>query len=165
MKEKTDIISSEKKYEEEQNELSKEQSLLDSKILNYNIQNLNTIINLMSLEFSLSDLAELIESETGGLFTFKQLYDIINKQYKKLTKKDKKDLIKYLPLSLLNINLENPYIELLSLFNYFSELLGTKINSPSLILYEISKRLKEDYKKSTVEFFVSNNIEISGKIN
>ena len=77
-------ISSGKKIEDsEQNASSKNQSILDSKILNYTLQNLNTIINLMSLEFPLSDLAELIESETCGLFTFKQLYDIINTQYKK----------------------------------------------------------------------------------
>ena len=52
--------------------------------LNYNFQNLITILNLMSIEFPLSDLAEKIESETGGIFTFKQLYKIINKYYKKL---------------------------------------------------------------------------------
>ena len=159
-------ISSGKIIEDsEQNASSKNQSILDSKILNYTLQNLNTIINLMSLEFPLSDLAELIESETCGLFTFKQLYDIINTQYKKISKKDKKDLIKNLSLSNLNINLEKPYIDVFTLFNYFSNILGVKIISPSLILYNISKKLKEKYKKSTLEFFSTNNMEASGKIN
>ena len=133
--------------------------------LNYNFQNLITILNLMSIEFPLSDLAEKIESETGGIFTFKQLYKIINKYYKKLSKKDKKNLIRYLPLTPLDVSIEKPYITVFSLFSYFSSLLNIKIFSPSLIMYDISNRIKNFYKKSTLEFFISNDYEASGEIN
>ena len=132
---------------------------------NYNFQNLITILNLMSIEFPLNDLAEKIESETGGIFTFKQLYKIINKYYKKLSKKDKKNLIRYLSLTPLDISIEKPYINIFSLFSYFSSLLNIKIFSPSLIVYEISNKIKNFYKKSTLEFFVTNNYEASGEIN
>ena len=114
--------------------------------LNYNFQNLITILNLMSIEFPLSDLAEKIESETGGIFTFKQLYKIINKYYKKLSKKDKKNLIRYLSLTPLDISIEKPYIKIFSLFSYFGSLLNIKIFSPSLIIYEISNKIKNFYK-------------------
>ena len=133
--------------------------------LNYNFQNLITILNLMSIEFPLSDLAEKIESETGGIFTFKQLYKIINKYYKKLSKKDKKNLIRYLPLTPLDVSIEKPYITVFSLFSYFSSLLNIQIFSPSLIMYDISNRIKNFYKKSTLEFFISNDYEASGEIN
>ena len=133
--------------------------------LNYNFQNLITILNLMSIEFPLNDLAEKIESETGGIFTFKQLYKIINKYYKKLSKKDKKNLIRYLSLTPLDISIEKPYIKIFSLFSYFGSLLNIKIFSPSLIIYEISNKIKNFYKKSTLEFFVTNNYEASGEIN
>ena len=137
----------------------------NSQRLNSDHQNLITILNLMAIEYPLNDLAEKIESETYGIFTFKQLYKIINKYYKKITKKDKKNLIKYLSLISLDISLEKPFISIFSLFNYFSNLLNIKILSSSLILYEISFRLKNIYKKSTLEFFISNNFESSGEIN
>ena len=136
-----------------------------NKSTNSILQNLITILNLMSIEFPLNDLAEKIESETGGIFTFKQLYKIINTYYKKLTKKDKKKLIKYLPLSNLDISIDKPYVSLFSLFEHFSGLLNIKIFSPSLILYEISNKFKNIYKKSTLEFFIENNLEASGAIN
>ena len=133
--------------------------------LNSNYQNLITTLNLMTIEFPLDELAEKVESETGGIFSFKQLYKIINKYYKKLSKKDKKNLIRYLPLIPLDISIEKPFIKVYSLFNYFSSLLNTKIFSPSLILYEISYKIKNFYKKSTLEFFITNNFEASGEIN
>ena len=147
--------------ESNKNTLSKNQ---DSINLNSSLQNLITILNLMSIEFPLSDLAEIIESETGGIFTFKQLYQIIHNNYKKLTKKDKKKLIKYLPLTPLDISLEKPYISIFSIFNYFSMLLNTKIISPSLIIYEIANKIKNFYRKSTIEFFSENDYEVSGEI-
>ena len=132
---------------------------------NIYIQKLITILNVMSIELSLNIFAEKIESETEGKFTFKELYKLINKYYKKITKKEKKDFIKYIPLSTTQINIEKPYISLFSLFNYFSELLNKKIYSPSLIIYEISSKIKNIYKKSTLEFFITNNLEASGEIN
>ena len=154
--------SPEKNIDEiDKNTLSKNQ---DSINLNSSLQNLITILNLMSIEFPLSDLAEIIESETGGIFTFKQLYQIIHNNYKKLTKKDKKNLIKYLPLTPLDISLEKPYISIFSIFNYFSMLLNTKIISPSLIIYEIANKIKNFYRKSTIEFFSENDYEVSGEI-
>ncbi len=132
---------------------------------NIYIQKLITILNVMSIELSLNTFAEKIESETEGKFTFKELYKLINKYYKKITKKEKKDFIKYIPLSTTQINIEKPYISLFSLFNYFSELLNKKIYSPSLIIYEISLKIKNIYKKSTLEFFITNNLEASGEIN
>ena len=154
--------SPEKNIDEiDKNTLSKNQ---DSINLNSSLQNLITILNLMSIEFPLSDFAEIIESETGGTFTFKQLYQIIHNNYKKLTKKDKKNLIKYLPLTPLDISLEKPYISIFSIFNYFSMLLNTKIISPSLIIYEIANKIKNFYRKSTIEFFSENDYEVSGEI-
>ena len=127
-------------------------------------QKIITFLNIMSLEFPLSDLSEKIESETDGIFSFKSLYKIISKTYKKLSKKEKKNFIKYLPISLLKINPQNPYILLSSLFNYFGNILNIKINSPSLLLYEISNKLKNLYKKSTLEFFITNGFEASNYI-
>ena len=133
----------------------------DSKI---NFQKLITLLNIMSLEFPLNNLAEKIESETDGKFSFKDLYDIIDRYNKKLTKKEKKNFIKYIPCISLGVTMEYPYLSLLSIFEYFSNLLGKKIYSPSLILYEISNKIKTFYKKSTLEFFISNNIPASGEI-
>ena len=127
-------------------------------------QKLITILNLMSIEFPLNNLSEKIESETGGRFTFKEFYKIVDKYYKQLSKKDKKYLLKYIPLYSLDITIEKPYISLFSIFNYFSNLLNTKIYSPSLILYEISNKIKNIYKKSTLEFFIDNNLQVSSKI-
>ena len=132
---------------------------------NINNQKLITLLNLMSIELPLNTFAEKIESETGGKFTFKDFYKIINEYYKKLTKKEKKDLIKYISLSAINVNNEKPYISLFSIFNYFINLLNQKIYSPSLILYEISIKLKNVFKKSTLEFFISNKYQASGEIN
>ena len=70
-------------------------------------QKIITFLNIMSLEFPLSDLSEKIESETDCIFSFKSLYKIISKTYKKLSKKEKKNFIKYLPISLLKIYLLN----------------------------------------------------------
>ena len=132
---------------------------------NIYIQKLITILNIMSIELPLNNLAEKIESETGGKFTFKEFHKIIDKYYKKLTKKEKKDFIKYISLSSIDINIEKPYITSFSLFNYFSNLLTKKIHSPSLVIYEIANRIKNTYKKSTLEFFISNKIQASGEIN
>ena len=128
-------------------------------------QKMITLLNLMSIELSLNNLAEKIEIETEGKFSFKELYKIINKYYKKLTIKEKKSLIKYMALSNLQINIDKPYISLFSLFEYFSQLLNRKIYSLSLIIYEISIKIKNIYKKSTLEFFISNSWEASGEIN
>ena len=151
---------------EEKNNLNEKESLLEKNPkMNSKNQNLITILNLMSIEYPLSDLAEKIESETDGIFTFKQLYKIIDKYYKKISKKDKKNLIKNLSLIPLDIHIDKPFISIFALFNHFSNLLNIKILSPSLILYEIALRLKNIYKKSTLEFFISNNFESSGEIN
>ena len=128
-------------------------------------QKLITILNVMSIEFPLNNLSEKIESETGGKFTFKELYKIINNYYKKLSKKDKKNLLKYISLSLIGITIDKPYITLFSIFNYFGNLLNKKIYSPSLILYEISNKIKNIYKKSTLEFFIENKLQASSEIN
>ena len=130
-----------------------------------NIQKLITLLNIMSLEFPLNNFAEKIEFETDGKFSFKELYNIIDKYYKKLSKNEKKTFIKYIPLSLLGVTLETPYLTSYSIFNYFSNLLEKKIYSPSLILYEISNKIKILYKQSTLQFFISNNIPASGEIN
>ena len=128
-------------------------------------QKLITLLNIMSIEFPLNNLSEKIESETGGKFTFEEFYKIINKYYKKLSKSDKKNLLKYISLSLIGITIDKPYITLFSIFNYFGNLLNKKIYSPSLILYEISNKIKNIYKKSTLEFFIENKLQASSEIN
>ena len=131
---------------------------------NTKFQKLITILNLMIIEFPLNDLAEKIESETGGKFTFRQFNKIINKYYKKISNSDKKNLIKYISLSSIGVTNEKPYLSLLKLFNYFGNILNIKIYSPSLILYEISNEIQNKYKKSTLEFFITNNLQASGEI-
>ena len=150
--------------EQKSNEIETENKNHISKKSKKFSQKLITILNLMSIEFPLNNLSEKIESETGGRFTFKEFYKIVDKYYKKLSKKDKKNLLKYIPLYSLDITIEKPYISLFSIFNYFSNLLNTKIYSPSLILYEISNKIKNIYKKSTLEFFIDNNLQVSSKI-
>ena len=137
---------------------------LQSKNSNINFQNFVTILNLMAIEFPFHNLVEKIENETGGKFTFKQLIKIINKYFKKLSKQDKKNLIRYIPLSLIGITYEKPYISLFKLFSYFNKVLNTKIYSSSLILYEISNEFQNNYGKSTLEFFITNNYQASGEI-
>ena len=138
---------------------------LQSKNSNINFQNFVTLLNLMAIEFPFHNLVEKIEYETGGKFTFKQLIKIINKYYKKLSKQDKKNLIRYIPLSMIGITYEKPYISLFKLFGYFDKVLNTKIYSSSLILYEISNEFQNNYGKSTLEFFITNNYHASGEIN
>ena len=137
---------------------------LQSKNSNINFQKFVTILNLMAIEFPFHNFVEKIENETGGKFTFKQLIKIINKYYKKLSKQDKKNLIRYIPLSLIDITYEKPYISLFKIFEYFNNALNTKIYSSSLVLYEISNELQNKYRKSTLQFFITNNFQASGEI-
>ena len=67
---------------EEKNNLNEKESLLEKNPkMNSNNQNLITILNLMSIEYPLSDLAEKIESETDGI------QKNIKKRQKKFNKK------------------------------------------------------------------------------
>jgi len=138
---------------------------LQSRNIDINFQNFLTILNLMAIEYPFPNLVEKIENETGGKFTFRQLIKIINKYYKKISKQDKKNLIRYIPISMIGITYEKPYISLLKIFSYFNIVLNTKIYSSSLVIYEISNEFQNNYKKSTLEFFISNNYMASGEIN
>lgn len=120
---------------------------------------LSEIFEYMSLEYPLSDLAELLEKETGGKFTQLTFREIIDRIYPDLSINDKIFLIKHLPLSKIGITPYSPLIFLLYLFKYMESITKEKIISPSLIFYDLAERIKDRYDISTIEFFQSLNLE------
>ena len=120
---------------------------------------LSEILEYMSLEYPLSDLAELLEKETDGKFTQLTFREIIDRVYPDLSISDKIFLIKHLPLSKIGITPYSPLIFLLYLFKYIESIIKIKIISPSLIFYDIAEKLKYKYNMSTIEFFHSLNLE------
>ena len=120
---------------------------------------LSEIFEYMSQEYSLSELAELLEKETGGKFTQLTFREIIDRIYPELSINDKIFLIKHLPLSKIGITPYSPFIFILYLFKYIESIIKEKIISPSLIFYDIAEKLKYKYNMSTIEFFHSLNLE------
>ena len=64
---------------------------------------LTEILDYMDNEYPLSDLAELIEKETGGKFTQLTFREILEKVYPDLIINDKIFLINHIPLSKVGI--------------------------------------------------------------
>ena len=126
---------------------------------------LKEILTKMKEEYSLSNLCEFIENETGGKFTFLTLREIIDKLYQNLPQSDKIFLLKNLSLKSLGINRENPLIHLTSLFNFFNFILDETILAPSLFLYKVADILENKFKISTMEFMYKLNLNLNDEIN
>ena len=120
---------------------------------------LSEIFEYMSMEYSLSDLAETLEKETGGKFTQLTFREIIDRIYPDLSINDKIFLIKHLPLSKIGITPYSPLIFLLYLFKYIESIIKEKVLSPSLIFYDIADRLKYSYGTPTIDYFNSLNLK------
>ena len=117
---------------------------------------LSEILEYMDSEYPLSDLAELLEKETGGKFTqltFRQILDTI---YPDLSVSDKIFLINHLPLSKVGITPYSPLIFLLYLFKYIESIIKEKIFSPSLIIYSLADKIQFSHSMTTIDFFESN---------
>ena len=126
---------------------------------------LKEILTKMKEEYSLSNLCEFIENETGGKFTFLTLREIIDKLYQNLPQSDKIFLLKNLSLKSLGISKENPLIHLTSLFNFFNFILDETILAPSLFLYKVADILENKFKISTMEFMYKLNLNLNDEIN
>ena len=120
---------------------------------------LSDIFEYMSSEYSLSDLAETLEKETGGKFTQLTFREIIDRIYPDLSINDKIFLIKHLPLSKVGITPYSPLIFILYLFKYIESITKEKIISPSLIFYDLAETIQYRHGISTLEFFHSLNLE------
>ena len=120
---------------------------------------LSEILEYMDSEYPLSDLAELLEKETGGKFTqltFRQILDTI---YPDLSVSDKIFLINHLPLSKVGITPYSPLIFLLYLFKYIESIIKEKIFSPSLIIYSLADKIQFSHSMTTIDFFESIGLE------
>ena len=116
---------------------------------------LSEIFEYMDREFPLSDLAELLEKETGGKFTQLTFREVLDKIYPDLTISDKIFLIKHIPLSKVGITPYSPLIFLLYLFQYIQSITKEKIFSPSLIFYFLADKLQYSHAMTTIDFFES----------
>ena len=116
---------------------------------------LSEIFAFMDNEYPLSDLAELIEKETGGKFTQLTFREILDKIYPDLTISDKIFLIKHIPLSKVGITPYSPLMFLLYLFQYIQSITKEKIFSPSLIFYSLADKLQYSHGMTTIDFFES----------
>ena len=125
---------------------------------------LSEIFEYMSEEYLLSDLAEILEKETGGKFTQLTFREIIDRIYPDLSTNDKIFLIKHLPLSKIGITPYSPLIFILYLFKFIESITKERIISPSLIFYDIAERLKYRYEMSTLDYFHSLSLEPENEI-
>ena len=116
---------------------------------------LSEIFAFMDNEYPLSDLAELIEKETGGKLTQLTFREILDKIYPDLTISDKIFLIKHIPLSKVGITPYSPLMFLLYLFQYIQSITKEKIFSPSLIFYSLADKLQYSHGMTTIDFFES----------
>ena len=112
------------------------------------------ILLKMNLSKSLVEFCEYLEIKTNGIFTFSTLIFHLSMFYKNiLDEKEIKYLIKNIPLDSLKISLDNPYIKLTHLYNYFSKILNIIILSPILILQNIADYFDKNIIKKTRDFF------------
>ena len=123
------------------------------------------IFDYMDKEYPLSDLAELIEKETGGKFTQLTFREILDKIYPDLMINDKIFLIKHIPLSKVGITPYSQLISLLYLFKYIQSITKEKIYSPSLIFYSLANKLQFTHSITTIDYFHSLGLEPDMKIN
>ena len=120
---------------------------------------LSEIFEYMDSVYALSDLAELLEKETGGKFTQLTFREIIDKTYPELTTNDKIFLIKHIPLSKVGITPYSPLIFLLYLFRYIQSIIKEEIFSPSLIFYSLADKLQFSLNMTTIDYFHSIGLE------
>ena len=125
---------------------------------------LTEILDYMDNEYPLSDLAELIEKETGGKFTQLTFREILEKVYPDLIINDKIFLINHIPLSKVGITPYSPLISLLYLFKYIQSVTKEKIYSPSLILYSLANKMQFTHTMTTIDYFHSIGLEPEMKI-
>ena len=127
--------------------------------------NLQKILEEMNTYYPLSSLAEDIDYETKGNFSFLDFKEIISKKYPELNIDKKIFLFKYIPLTSIGVSQKTPYITLLNLFKYFEKILEKKIISPSLIFYKTAENLEKKIRTSPLEFFYSIGLYTSSIIN
>ena len=127
--------------------------------------NLQKILEEMNTYYPLSFLAEDIDYETKGNFSFLDFKEIISKKYPELNIDKKIFLFKYIPLTSIGVSQKTPYITLLNLFKYFEKILEKKIISPSLIFYKTAENLEKKIRTSPLEFFYSIGLYTSSIIN
>ena len=120
---------------------------------------LSEIFEYMDSVYALSDLAELLEKETGGKFTQLTFREIIDKTYPELTTNDKIFLLKHIPLSKVGITPYSPLIFLLYLFRYIQSIIKEEIFSPSLIFYSLADKLQFSLNMTTIDYFHSIGLE------
>ena len=125
---------------------------------------LSEILEYMDSEYPLSDLAELLEKETGGKFTQLTFRQILDKIYPDLSVNEKIFLINHLPLSKVGITPYSPLIFLLYLFKYIESIIKEKIFSPSLIIYSLADKMQFSHSMTTIDFFKSIGLEPEMKI-
>ena len=124
------------------------------------------ILLKMNLSKSLVEFCEYLEIKTNGIFTFSTLIFHLSMFYKNiLDEKEIKYLIKNIPLDSLKISLDNPYIKLTHLYNYFSKILNIIILSPILILQNIADYFDKNIIKKTRDFFSEKKIDTQSEIN
>ena len=116
---------------------------------------LSEIFDYMDNEYPLSDLAELLEKETGGKFTQLTFREILDRVYPELTMSDKIFLIKHIPLSKVGITPYSPLIFILYFFKFVQGITKEKILSPSLIFYSLADKLQYSHGMTTIDFFES----------
>ena len=127
--------------------------------------NLMKILNKMNNQFLLSQLAELIENETEGKFSFIKLREILDKIYPNIDKKDKKYLLSHISLNQLNISENCLLISLVYLFSIFEKLSNKRILSPSLIYYKVAEILEKKLNISTIELINKCNLTLESELN
>ena len=125
---------------------------------------LTEILDYMDNEYPLSDLAELIEKETGGKFTQLTFREILEKVYPDLIINDKIFLINHIPLAKVGITPYSQLISLLYLFKYIQSVTKEKIYSPSLILYSLANKMQFTHSMTTIDYFHSIGLEPEMKI-
>ena len=124
------------------------------------------ILLKMNISKSLVEFCEYLEIKTNGIFTFSTLIFHLSIFYKDiLEEKEIKYLIKNIPLDSLKISLDNPYIRLTNLYNYFSKILNIIILSPILILQNIADYFDKNIIKKTRDFFSEKKIDTQSEIN
>ena len=126
---------------------------------------LSEIFQYMDNEYPLSDLAELLEKETGGKFTQLTFRETLDKIYPDITMSDKIFLIKHIPLSKVGITPYSPMMFLLYLFQYIQSITKEKIFSPSLIFYSLADKLQYSHGMTTIDFFESLGLNPQMEIN
>ena len=127
--------------------------------------NLIKILNQMNNDFLLSQLAEFIENETEGNFSFIKLREILDKIYPNINKNDIQYLLKHISLTQLNITENSPLISLVYLFSTFEKIINKRILSPSLIYYKVAEIIEKKLNISTIELIYKLNLTLENELN